>query len=140
MMTKWGLVALLALEAHFAASYLVPLDEGSKQEFGGSLRWLWPWAYGDSGAAGSLVEGQDLPLAGLLLAQAAAVTFVLSAMAAAGLWVPTGWSRWLASSGALALLVLMALFFGPTKLLPGAVAIATLYVALIKPGMVGGSV
>ena len=34
-MSKWMLVVLLGLEAHFAASYLVPLDEVSRKEFGG---------------------------------------------------------------------------------------------------------
>ena len=41
-MSKWILIAFLVLQAHFAASYLVPLDEPSQREFGGLLRWLWP--------------------------------------------------------------------------------------------------
>lgn len=49
MLTKWGLVVLFGLEAHFAASYLVPLDERSGREFGGVIRWFWPWSYGDAG-------------------------------------------------------------------------------------------
>ena len=47
MLSKWFLVVLLGLQAHFAVSYLVPLDEQSQREFGGLLRWFWPWAYGD---------------------------------------------------------------------------------------------
>jgi hypothetical protein len=41
-MSRWILVALLLLQAHFAASYLVPLDEPSQREFWGLLRRLWP--------------------------------------------------------------------------------------------------
>jgi hypothetical protein len=41
-MSKWVLVILLGLQAHFAASYLVPLDEQARAEFGGLLRWFWP--------------------------------------------------------------------------------------------------
>ena len=33
-MSNWVLVVLLGLQAHFAASYLVPLDERSQREFG----------------------------------------------------------------------------------------------------------
>ena len=32
MMTKWLFAALLVLEAHFAASYLVPLDREAQGE------------------------------------------------------------------------------------------------------------
>ena len=32
---KWIFAVLLVLQAHFAASYLVPLDSGAQREFGG---------------------------------------------------------------------------------------------------------
>ena len=32
---KWLFAVLLVLQAHFAASYLVPLDSGAQREFGG---------------------------------------------------------------------------------------------------------
>ena len=51
-MSKWLLAVLLVLQAHFAASYLVPLDRGTQGEFGGLLRWVWPWAIGDGGLLG----------------------------------------------------------------------------------------
>jgi hypothetical protein len=35
---KWLFAVLLVLEAHFAASYLVPLDREAQQTFGGLLR------------------------------------------------------------------------------------------------------
>ena len=38
-MLKWPLAALLVLEAHFAASYLVPLDREAQATFGGLPRW-----------------------------------------------------------------------------------------------------
>ena len=129
-MSKWVLVAVLGLQAHFAASYLVPLDERSQGEFGGLLRWFWPWAYGDGGPLGQIAMGADLPLPGLFLAISAATLFVLAALAAAGIWVPAGWWRGLAAVGAVLLVCLMAQFFGPAKLIPLAFALGTLYVAL----------
>jgi hypothetical protein len=132
-MSKWVLVALLGLQAHFAASYLVPLDERSQGEFGGLLRWFWPWAYGDGGPLGQVTMGAGFPLPGFFLAMATAALFLLAALAAAGIWVPSGWWRPLAIAGAALLLCLMALFFGPTKLIPMAFALSTLYGALGKP-------
>ena len=136
-MSKWVLVVLLGLQAHFAASYLVPLDAPSQREFGGLLRWFWPWSYGDGGPLGQLAVGQDLPATGLFLALTAAASFGLAALAAAGLWVPSTWCTALAAAGAVLLVCLMALFFGPTKLVPMAVALGTLYIVLAKPAVVG---
>jgi hypothetical protein len=48
-------------------------------------------------------------------------------------WVPAAWWRALAGSGAALLVVLTALFFGPTKLIPIGVALATLSLALRAP-------
>ncbi len=48
-MAKWLFATLLVLQAHFAASYLVPLDREAQGAFGGLLRWAWPWSEGDSG-------------------------------------------------------------------------------------------
>jgi hypothetical protein len=132
-MSKWILVALLVLQAHFAASYLVPLDEPSQREFGGLLRWVWPWADGDGGLLGRVTTSAGLPTAGLFLAMAAGGALLLAALAAAGLWVPQGWWSALAAVGAALLVCLMALFFGPTKLIPIAFALGTLYVALRHP-------
>lgn len=134
-MSKWILVLLLVLQAHFAASYLVPLDEQSQREFGGLLRWAWPWAYGDSGPLGQITRAAGFPIAGFYLAAAAGVLFVLAALAAAGIWVPSGWWRPLAIAGAVLLLGLMALFFGPTKVIPMAFALVTLYIALARPSL-----
>ena len=132
-MSRWILVVLLGLQAHFAASYLVPLDAPSQREFGGLLRWVWPWADGDGGPLGRMTVGAGFPLAGFFLAMAAAAALALAALAAGGLWVPSAWWRALAAVGALLLLALMALFFGPTKLIPIAFALGTLYVALSRP-------
>jgi hypothetical protein len=38
-MSKWLFAALLVLQAHFAALYLVPLDREVQGTFGGLLRW-----------------------------------------------------------------------------------------------------
>jgi len=132
-MQKWLLVGLLVLQAHFAASYLVPLDAASQREFGGLLRWFWPWADGDGGPLGRVTVAAGFPLPGFFLAMAAAAAFALAALAVVGIWVPSGWWRALAVAGAVLLLCLMGLFFGPTKVIPMAFALATLYIALGKP-------
>ena len=137
MISRWVLVVLLGLQAHFAASYLVPLDAPSQREFGGLLRWFWPWSYGDSGLPGPITAGQDLPTTGLFLALTAATVFGLAALATVGLWVPSTWWPALAAIGAVLLVCLMALFFGPTKLAPLAFALGTLYTVLAKPAVVG---
>jgi hypothetical protein len=67
-MSKWILVALLGVQVHFAASYLAPLDEHSRAEFGGLLGWFWPWAYGDSGLPGQITVSGGFPIAGFYLA------------------------------------------------------------------------
>jgi hypothetical protein len=134
-MSKWILVALLVVQAHFAASYLVPLNAPSEREFGGLLRWAWPWSDGDGGPLGRVTTGQDGPLLSLWLALVAGTAFLIAAVAVAGWWVPAAWVRPLAGAGAVLLVGLMALFFGPTKLLPVAFALATLYLALAHPAV-----
>lgn len=134
-MSNWILVVVLGLQAHFAASYLVPLDKQAQGEFGGLLRWFWPWSDGDGGPLGRVTTGEGFPLAGFFLAMAAGGLLILAALAAAGIWVPSRWWRPLSVAGAALLLCLMALFLGPTKLIPIGVALATLYVALAKPAL-----
>ena len=51
---KWLFAVLLVLQAHFAASYLVPLRTEAQREFGGLLRWAWPWSTGDGGILGRI--------------------------------------------------------------------------------------
>lgn len=133
MMSKWILVILLGLQVHFAASYLVPLDQPSQAEFGGLLRWFWPWAYGDGGPLGQITPAAGFPIAGFYLAVMTGGLLLLAALAVAGIWVPLAWWRALAIAGAALLLCLMALFVGPTKLIPMAFALGTLYVAVSKP-------
>ena len=124
-MLKWSFVALLALQAHFAASYLVPLDELAQRTFGGLLKWAWPWAIGDGGPLGRMTAS-GFPLPGFFLAATSATALILAALAVSRVWVPFGWWRPLAVTGAVLSLVLMALFFGLTKLLPMATALAVL--------------
>jgi hypothetical protein len=132
-MSNWILVVMLGLEAHFAASYLVPLDAAGQGAFGGLLRWFWPWAYGDRGPLGSITPASGFPIAGFFLAAVTFLVFVLGALAAAGIWVPSAWWRPLSTVGAVLLLCLMVLFFGPTKLIPMVFAIGTLYFAIARP-------
>ncbi len=134
-MSKWILVAILVLQGHFAASYLVPLDQAGQRAFGGLLRWAWPWADGDSGPLGRVTVSSGFPVSGFFIAVTAAGLLLLAALAVAGLWVPAGWWRPLAIVGSGLLLCLMALFLGPTKLIPMAFALGTLYVALARPSV-----
>jgi hypothetical protein len=90
---KWLLAALLVLEAHFAASYLVPLDREAQGAFGGLLRWAWPWSDGDSGPLGQVTVSSGFPLSGFLLAVTSAGLFFLAALAMVGIWVPFSWWR-----------------------------------------------
>jgi hypothetical protein len=133
MLSKWVLFVQLGLQVHFAASYLVPLDEPSQHEFGGLLRWFWPWAYGDGGPLGQISTAAGFPIVGFFVAMSAAGVLALAALAVAGIWIPVTWWRILAAAGALLLLFLMGLFFGPTKLIPTAFALGTLYVAINRP-------
>lgn len=132
-MSKWILVIVLAIEVHFAASYLVPLDDPSRREFGGLLRWFWPWSYGDGGLLGQITSTTGFPIAGFFLAVTTGGVLALAALAVAGIWIPVAWWRALATVGAGLLLCLMVLFLGPTKLIPMAFALGTLYVAVSKP-------
>ena len=127
------LVVLFGLQAHFAASYLVPLDGPSQKEFGGLLRWFWPWAYGDGGPLGQITPAAGFPIVGFYVAATAGTLLILAALAAAGVWVPAAWLQPLAIGGAVALVCLLALFFGPTKLIPLAITLGTLYVGLRNP-------
>src|SRR5919201_4526893 len=135
MLSKWILVVLLGMQAHFAASYLVPLDGASQREFGGLLRWAWPWSDGDGGLLGRVTTGEGGPLPSLFLALLAGTAFLLAALAVIGWWVPAAWVRPLTGAAAALLLVLMALFFGPTKVIPIAFALGTLSVALMHPAV-----
>jgi hypothetical protein len=129
-MNKWLFAALLVLVAHFAASYLVPLDRPAQATFGGLLRWAWPWDDGDSGPLGTVTVGSGFPVAGSFLATSTAGVLLLAALAVAGLWLPFDWWRPLAAAGAVLSLTLTVLFFGPTKLLPMAVDLGILAVVV----------
>ena len=127
---KWLFAALLVLQAHFAASYLVPLDREAQGTFGGLLRWAWPWSGGDSGLLGQVTVSSGFPLSGFFLAVTAAGLFILAALAVMGWWVPFGWWRVLAMGGAILSLLLMVGFFGATKLLPMALDLVVMWAAI----------
>ena len=129
-MWNWLFTGLLVVQAHFAASYLVPLDRDAQREFGGLLRWLWPWSIGDSGLLGQIPASLDLPLSGLFIALTAATLFFLAALSVVEIWVPFRWWRVLAGGGAILSLVLMAGFFGATKVLPMVLNLAVLWVVI----------
>jgi len=137
-MSKWLFAALLVLQAHFAASYLVPLDREAQGEFGGLLRWAWPWSDGDSGPLGQVTAYSGFPLSGFFLAVSAAGLFFLAALAVVGIWVPFSWRRVLAVGGAILSLLLMAAFFGATKVLPIAFDLVVLWAA-VTDWLPGGS-
>jgi hypothetical protein len=126
--SRWVLVAGLGVLAHFGASYLVPLEVKDQGALGGLLRWVWPWGVGDHGVMGRM-NPEAMPLAGFWLAMGAAVLFAMAALAVLGIWVPTSWWRALAVGGALLLVLVMAGFFGPTKILPILAALAAMWAA-----------
>ena len=128
-MSRWALVAVIGIQAHFAASYIAPLDEQGRRAFAGLLKWAWPWSVGDSGPLGRITPS-GIPTTGFFLAVAAAGILVLAALAVAGIWVPAAWWRVLAITGAALSLVLMVSFLGVTKLLPIAGAVVILAAAL----------
>jgi hypothetical protein len=129
-MAKWLFAALLMLQAHFAASYLVPLDREAQATFGGLLRWAWPWSIGDGGLLGRIPASGEFPVSGFFLAVTTAGVFILAALAVMGWWVPFGWWRVLAIGGAILSLILMVSFFGATKLLPMALDLVVLWAAI----------
>jgi hypothetical protein len=118
------------LRAHFAASYIIPLDREGQGAFGGLLRWAWPWSIGDGGLLGRIPASGQYPIVEVWLAGGAALLFILAALAVMGWWVPSGWWRVLAIVGAILSLVLMVSFFGATKVLPIALDLLVLWVAL----------
>jgi hypothetical protein len=134
-MSQWGLVAVPALQAHVAAASLVPLDAHRRGESGGPWRWHWPWTSGDGGLPGRITPATGSPLAGFALTPTAAggELLLLAALAAAGVGVPAAWWQERAVAGAALLLYFMALFLGPTKLLPMAAAPGTRYLAVCAP-------
>lgn len=134
-MSKWLWVFILSIQAHFAASYLVPLWEKDQV---GLLRWVWPWGVGDKGLLGQMALNQT-PLAGLFIAMASAASSILAALSVLGIWIPNSWWRHLAIAGAALELVLMVGFLGVTKLLPIVFNLAVLTAlwrdwAALKPG------
>lgn len=64
------------------------------------------------------------------MAGGAALLFILAALAVIGWWVPFGWRRVLATVGAILSLVLMVGFFGATKVLPIALDVLVLWIAV----------
>ena len=118
------------LQAHFAASYLVPLDAQAQGGFGGLLRWAWPWATGDGGQLGTVTTSSGFPISGFFIAVTVAGLFILAALAMLGIWVPFAWWRILAIGGAVLSLFLMVMFFGSTKLLPIASDLVVFWAAL----------
>jgi hypothetical protein len=126
---KWLFAGVLALQAHFAASYLVPLDDRAQREFGGLLRWVWPWAIGDRGPLGEMTA-TGFPVPAFFIAVTGAGLLVMAALAVVDLWVPADWWRPLAIGGAVLGIALFALFLGPTKIVPIMTAIGVAYAAI----------
>ena len=127
---KWLFAVLLVLQAHFAASYLVPLDREAQATFGGLLKWVWPWSIGDGGILGRIPASGEYSISGVWLGGGAALLSILAALAVMGWWIPFGWWRVLAMGGAILSLLLMVGFFGVTKLLPMVLDLVVLWAAI----------
>ena len=95
-MSKWLWVFILSIQAHFAASCLVPLWE---RDHVGLLTWVWPWEAGDKGLLGVIALNQ-MPLAGFFIAMLAAVLFIFAILGVLGIWIPHNWWRQLTIAGA----------------------------------------
>jgi hypothetical protein len=118
-MSKWLWAAILVLQAHFAASYVAPIDPRL-----GWFNYVWPWAAGDRG-----LLGVHPNILGIALAGSAGLASLLAALSIVGLWLPHEWWRSLTIVGAGVELILMIGYFGPTKLLPIALDVAVLLAA-----------
>jgi hypothetical protein len=127
-MPRWLFVTMLLLQAHFAASHLVPLDERAQREFAGLLRWAWPWSLGDRGPLGEIAT-IGAPVVGVFIAMGAGSALFLAALAVLRWWVPFDWWRACTIAGGVLSVGLMLLFLSPTKVLPLATAVALLAVA-----------
>ena len=57
---------------------LILLDRGAQREFGGLLRWAWPWSIGDGGLLGRIPASGEYLISGVFLAGAAALMFILA--------------------------------------------------------------
>ena len=121
-MSSWLWAVILALQAHFGASYVVPI-----QPHLGVFNYLWPWAVGDHGLFGAHPN-----LVGIALRGSAGMVSALAALAVVGIRVPHDWWRTLATVGAVLELVLMIGFFGPTKLLPMTLDLTVLAALVIE--------
>lgn len=134
---RWWFAVLFVIQAHFCASFLVPLDTQAKSTFGGLLGWAWPWGIGDSGLAGTrdlTVGGMSVPV--FFVAMLAAAAFIVAALSVFGWLVPAPWWRYAAFVGAVASLFVMAMYFGPTKLIPIAGDLAVIWLVLSPPALV----
>lgn len=120
--------AILAIQVHFAASYLVPLktaDMANLPWFLAPLPWVWPWHETDAGLLGRVAP--ELSTTGFFIAMTAAALSLLAAFAVMGWLVPHDWWRPLAIAGSVVSLALMAGFFAPDKILPVALDLAVAY-------------
>ena len=115
-MNKWLWAVLLALQAHFGASYVAPTQPDL-----GFFNYIWPWAVGDRG-----IFGVHPNLPGIALGGLAGILSGMSALAVVGIWVPYDWWRNLAIAGAVLEIVVMLGFFGPHKFLPVALDLGML--------------
>jgi hypothetical protein len=79
---------------------------------------------------GRIPASGECPISGIFLAGTAAVVYFLAAIAVVGIWVPFGWWRVVAMGEAFLSLILMAGFFGATKLLPMALDLVVLWASI----------
>ncbi len=110
---------------------LILLDRGAQREFGGLLRWAWPWSIGDGGLLGRIPASGEYLISGVFLAGAAALMFILANAGSAGVvgsvWLVEGSGY----GGAILSLLLMMGFFGAAKRLSVALDLVILWAAII---------
>jgi hypothetical protein len=114
-----------------AAMGLILLDRGAQREFGGLLRWAWPWSIGDGGLLDRIPASGEYLISGVFLAGAAALMFILANAGSDGVvgsvWLVEGSGY----GGAILSLLLMMGFFGAAKRLSVALDLVILWAAII---------
>ncbi|HEU5286905.1 MAG TPA: hypothetical protein VFV20_00740 [Candidatus Limnocylindria bacterium] len=117
-MWTWLVVGLLVLQAHFAISYIVPIDRANLDGWLPSLiSWVFPWGQGDRGLLNASGSSEGFAL-GFFIAAAATLLSLGAILAVFGLVVPHDWWKALTIAGAVVSIVLLLGFFEPHKVVP----------------------
>jgi hypothetical protein len=117
-MTTWMVALLLALQAHFAISYIVALDRANLEGWLPQLiSWAFPWGQGDRGFLNPTGSTEAMAL-GFFIAAGSTLLSLAGVLSVLGIWLPREWWRPLAAAAAAVSLILLLGFFEPHKIVP----------------------